>query len=163
MNTNHLSAWEQEEYILQPDANQQALYHLQECSQCRDAVARLENGVAVFRSAAVNWSSECLAVRPQQLRFVPERRAHTLRWAFVAMIPLVLLLLALLPLHLSAPRPAQTATAQISDDALLDQVDEQVSAAVPSSMESLTHLVSSGSNASAAGSDGGSRHLVQTN
>ena len=50
-----------------------------------------------------------------------------------------------------------------SDDALLDQVDEQVSVAVPSSMESLTHLVSTGSNSSAASSERGSRHLVQTN
>jgi hypothetical protein len=111
----------------------------------------------------VKWSSDCLAARPAQLRLAPGRRQHVLRWALLAaVVPLVLLLLALLPLHLSAPHPVQTA-AQISDDALLDQVDEQVSVAVPSSMESLTHLVSTGSNSSAAGSGHGSRHLVQTN
>jgi hypothetical protein len=60
MNTNHLSAWEQEEYILQQDADQQTLHHLQECAQCRDAVARLQGGLAGFRSAAVDWSSKCL-------------------------------------------------------------------------------------------------------
>jgi hypothetical protein len=163
MNTNHLSGWEQEEYILQQKADQRTLHHLGECAQCRDAVALLENGLAVFRSAAVQWSSECLATRPARLAFVPARRPHVLRWAVAAMVPLALLLLALLPLHLSAPRPAQTTTAAISDDALLEQVDEQVSVAVPSSMESLTHLVSTGSNPSAAGSGRGSRHLVQTN
>jgi hypothetical protein len=162
MNTSHLSAWEQEEYIMQQDANQQTLHHLQECAQCRDAVARLQNGLASFRSAAVDWSSECLAARPQQRQFVSGTRVHVLRWAVAAMIPLVLLLLALAPLHLSAPRPLQTA-AQISDDALMEQVDEQVSVAVPSSMESLTHLVSTGSSSNDTGSGRGGRHLVQTN
>jgi hypothetical protein len=162
MNANHLSVWEQEEYILQQSADQRTLRHLEECAQCRDSVARLEEGLAVFRGAAMKWSSECLAARPAQLRLVPERRPSTFRWAFAAMIPLVLLLLALLPLHLSAPRPSRP-TAQISDDALLEQVDEQVSVAVPSSMESLTHLVSAGTEAGDASSGRGSRHFVQTN
>ena len=162
MKTNHLSTWQQEEYILQQGADQQTLHHLEECAQCRDAVARLEHGLALFRGAAVKWSSECLAARPAQLRFVPSGRPSVLRWAVAAMVPLVLLLLALVPFHLSGPRPAQP-VAQISDDALLEQVDEQVSVAVPSSMESLTHLVSTGSNSSAASPESGSRHFVQTN
>jgi hypothetical protein len=89
-----------------------------------------------------------------------------LRWGLAAAIPLVLLLLALLPLHLfhlsspQATRPAvQISAAQISDDALLEQVDEQVSVTVPSSMESLTHLVSTDNTKAAAGS----KHIVQTN
>ncbi len=164
MKTNHLSAWEQEEYILQQTGDQRTLHHLGECAQCRDSVAALENGLAVFQSAAVKWSLECLAARPVRLKLVPDRRPQVLRWAVAALVPLVLLLLALLPLHLSAPRPAQTTTtAAISDDALLEQVDEQVSVAVPSAMESLTHLVSTGSNPNAAGAGRGSRHLVQTN
>ena len=77
------------------------------------------------------------------------------------MIPLVLLMLALLPLHLSSPRPTQLP--QISDDALLEQVDEQVSVAVPSSMESLTHLVSTESSSGAVTAAAGSKHIVQTN
>ena len=63
-----------------------------------------------------------------------------LRWAVAAVLPLLLLVFALLSLHLSSPRPVHPA-AEISDDALLEQVDQQVSVAVPSSMESLTHLV----------------------
>ena len=43
----------------------------------------------------------------------------------------------------------QISAAQISDDALLEQVDEQVSVAVPSSMESLTHLVSADNSGTA--------------
>jgi hypothetical protein len=162
MNANHLSVWEQEEYILQQVADQRTLRHLEECVQCRDSVARLEEGLAVFRGAAMKWSSECLAARPAPLRLVSTQRPSAFRWAFAAMIPLVLLLLALLPLHLSAPSPSRPA-AQMSDDALLEQVDEQVSVAVPSSMESLTHLVSAGTDVGEAGSGRGSRHFVQTN
>jgi len=157
MNTNHLSAWEQEEYVLD-QRTPQMLRHLTECAQCRAAVAQLEHGVGVYRQAAVEWSAQSLATRPQP--FVTARRqpAISLGWAMAAMIPVVLLLIALLPFHLSTPRPPQPA-AQISDDALLDQVDEQLSVAVPSSMESLTHLVSTGSGAAAKGS----KHIVQNN
>jgi hypothetical protein len=155
--TNHLSAWEQEEYVLD-QRTPQMLRHLTECAECRAAVAQLEHGVGVYRHAAVEWSAESLATRPQQ--FVTARRqpAISLRWAMAAIIPIVLLLIALLPFRLSNPRPPQPA-AQISDDALLDQVDEQLSVAVPSSMESLTHLVSTGSSAAAKGS----KHIVENN
>jgi hypothetical protein len=84
------------------------------------------------------------------------------------MIPIVLVLIALLPMRTSNPHPAQPGAAQIStaqirsdagDDALLDQVDQQISAAVPSSMESLTHLVSTGRGTAGKGS----KQLVQNN
>jgi hypothetical protein len=162
MNTNHLSSWEQQEYVLdQPTP--QMLRHLSECGDCRASVARLQQGVAVYRGAAMEWSAECLATRPQQMQTVSARRlpAVALRWAVAAVIPLVLLALVFLPLHLSSPPPAQP-VAQISDDALLDQVDEQVSEDVPSSMESLTHLVSTESSSGAPTAQG-SKHIVQTN
>jgi anti-sigma factor RsiW len=173
MKTDHLSAWEQEEYILSQGTEQQSpqvLRHLAECVACRAEVARLEHGLSIFRSTAVEWSSQCLASRPQQLQSVPLRKLPitAMRWGFAAAVPLVLLLLALLPLHLfhlSTPqitRPAvQISGAQISDDALLEQVDEQVSVAVPSSMESLTHLVSADNSSVTA--TAGSKHIVQTN
>jgi anti-sigma factor RsiW len=171
MKTDHLSAWEQEEYILSQGAEQQdpqVLRHLAECAACRAEVARLEHGVAVFRSAAVDWSSHCLATRPQELRSVSLKRFSiiSMRWGLAAAVPVVLLLLALLPLHLfhltgpAIAHPATQISAQLSDDALLEQVDEQVSVAVPSSMESLTHLVSADHN---SGPAAGSKHIVETN
>jgi len=175
MKTDHLSAWEQEEFLLNQGAEQQnpqILRHLAECVTCRAEVARLEHGVAVFHSAAVEWTSQCLATRPQRLQSVPLRKLPiiAMRWAFAAAVPVVLLLLALLPLHLfqfSGARvnhpAARIGAAQISDDALLDQVDEQVSVAVPSSMESLTHLVSADNSSGAASAADGSKHIVQTN
>jgi anti-sigma factor RsiW len=168
MKTDHLSAWEQEEYILNQGTEQQSpqiLRHLAECAPCRAEVARLEHGIAGFRSAAVEWTSQSLASRPQQLQSVPLRKLSIsfMRWSFAAVVPLVLLLFALHFFHLSSPQRTQPAVqvsaAQISDDALLEQVDEQVSVAVPSSMESLTHLVSADNRTATAGS----KHIVQTN
>jgi hypothetical protein len=162
MKTAHLSAWEQEEYVIDR-RTPQMLRHLTECAGCRAAVERLQLGINIFRSAAVEWSSESLAARPQQLQMVAARRrpAAALRWAMASVIPLVLLVLLLLPLHLSSPRPAHRA-AEMSDDALLEQVDEQLSVTVPASMESLTHLVSTESSGADADARG-SKPIVQTN
>jgi len=155
---NHLSAWEQEEYLLD-QRTPQMLRHLSECADCRAAIAGLEHGVGIYRKAALEWSAESLAVRPQPYVTAPRQPVLTLRLAMAAIIPIVLLLLALIPFHLSSPRRPAQPVAQISDDALLDQVDEQTSVAVPSSMESLTHLVSTESGADRKGS----KPLAQTN
>jgi hypothetical protein len=164
MNTNHLSPWEQEEYVLD-QRTPEMLRHLTECAGCRAAVARLEHGVAVFRNAAVDWSSECLAARPQQLNTSAARGLSVLalRWAVAAVLPVLLLVFALLSFHPST-RPVRPA-ADISDDALLEQVDQQLSDAVPSSMESLTNLVTTESrNGSVvATSARESKHIVQNN
>ena len=165
MNPNHLSPWEQEEYVLE-QRTPKMLRHLTECAGCRAAVARLEHGVAIFRSAAVEWSSECLATRPQQLDTSAGRGLPVLalRWAVAAVLPVLLLVFALLSFHPRSTRPIHTAS-DISDDALLEQVDQQLSVAVPSSMESLTNLVTteSGNRSAAASSTRGSKHIVQTN
>ena len=165
MKTNHLSPWEQEEYLLD-QRTPEMLRHVTECAACRAAVARLEHGVAVFRSAAVEWSSECLATRPRQV-LTPARRGFpvlALRWAVAGVLPILLLLFALLSFHPWSTQPVQPAS-DISDDALLEQVDQQLSVAVPSSMESLTNLVTTESrNGSVvATSARGSKHIVQTN
>jgi hypothetical protein len=137
MNNRHLSAWEQEEYILD-QRTPQMMRHLSECAECRSAVERLEQPIADFRMAANQWSVESLQQRPQQAFVLTGSWLPTLRWAFAAVIPVLLLILVLVPFR-STPTPQPVA--KISDDALMDQVDEQVSTPVPSSMESLTHLV----------------------
>jgi anti-sigma factor RsiW len=165
MNTDHLSPWEQEEYVLD-QRTPEMLRHLTDCAACRAAVARLEHGVSVFRSAAVDWSSECLASRPQQLNTSPARGfpVLALRWAVAVVLPVLLLVFALLSFHPTSTRPVYKAS-DISDDALLEQVDQQLSVAVPSSMESLTNLVTTeGRNGSVvATSARGSKHIVQNN
>ena len=97
MKTNHMSPWEQEEYVLK-QRTPEMLRHLTECAGCRAAVAQLEHGLAIFRSAAVEWSSECLATRPQQLNTSAGRKLPllALRWAVAAVLPVLLLVFALL-------------------------------------------------------------------
>ncbi len=165
MKTNHLSPWEQEEYVLN-QRTPEMLRHLTECAGCRAAVARLEHGVAIFRTAAVEWSSECLATRPQRFNPSAGRRfpVLALRWAVAAVLPVLLLVFALLSFHASSTGPVHTAS-EISDDALLEQVDQQISVAVPSSMESLTQLVTTEDRGGQVvpSSGRGSKHIVQTN
>jgi anti-sigma factor RsiW len=141
MKTSHLSRYEQQEYLLN-QRTPEMLRHLAECSPCREEIAYLQQPLSAFRSIAVAYSAESLASRPQRALAPRQRSSATLRWALAAV---VLLVLALLPFHLFTPKPAPTAVA-MSDDALLEQVDEQLSVAVPSPMESLTHLVSSDSS-----------------
>jgi predicted anti-sigma-YlaC factor YlaD len=165
MKTNHLSAWEQEEYVLN-QRTPEMLRHLTECAGCRAAVARLEHGVAIFRSAAVEWSSECLATRPQQFNPSAGRRLPmlALRWAVAAVLPVLLLVFALVSFHPSSTRPVR-AVLEISDDALLEQVDQQISADAPSSMESLNHLVTTEdrNGQPVAAPARGSKQIVQSN
>ncbi len=165
MKNNHLSVREQEEYLIDQPVPR-VLRHLAECAECRTAVDQLETGVKSFRDAAVMWSAECLAARPRQLQFAADRKstATALRWVMATALPLIVLLCVLLGLHLTSAPPAHT-EAKISDDALLEQVDEQLSVAVPSSMESLTHLVSTdgGRGSAAATTVRGGETIVQSN
>ncbi len=165
MTTNHLSRQQQEECLIDRPAPT-VMRHLAGCVECRTAVEQLERGLNSFRDAGIAWSAELLAGRPQQLLFTGPQPTSTtaLRWSLAVALPLVLLICGMLGVHLASPPPQHT-EAKISDDALLEQVDEQLSVAVPSSMESLTHLVSTdSSNASdAAAAAQGSKHFVQTN
>ena len=47
MKTAHLSAWEQEEYVIDRPTPQM-LRHLTECAGCRAAVERLQLGINIF-------------------------------------------------------------------------------------------------------------------
>jgi hypothetical protein len=175
MKTTHLSPWEQEEYVIDRPTPQM-LRHLNECAECRGAVEGLQRSTAIFRSAAMEWSAESLAARPRQLLVAGgvKRPVAVLRWALAAVLPLVLMVLVFLGLHPS-PRPVlqvaaiNTANSEANnaanrDDALLEQVDEQLSVAVPASMESLTHLVSTESGGAGAPVVArGGKSIVQTN
>jgi hypothetical protein len=163
MNTTHLSPWEQEECIIDRPTPQM-LRHLSECAECRGAVEGLERSAAIFRSAAMEWSAASLAARPRQLLVATgaRRPVAALRWAIAVALPVVLTVLVFLGLHHGARPNGPVAVINTTsteanneanrDDALLEQVDEQLSVAVPASMESLTHLVST-EGGSGAGAD----------
>ena len=74
MKTTHLSPWEQEECVIDRPTPQM-LRHLNECAECRGAVERLQRSTEIFRSAAMEWSAESLAARPQQLQMAAASQA----------------------------------------------------------------------------------------
>lgn len=174
MRQTHLSAWEQEEYVI-GQRMPEVTGHLAECAECQASVAGMQQRIALFREAALGWSAEHL--EKSQLR-VPRPHAGQKRWP---MLPAwqwalaVLFLLLLLPLyrsgrhvgglmtHSNVALKADHEAAPISDDALLQQVDEETSEAVPSSMEPLTHLVTTNPNASSNSALERSQAHAQTN
>ena len=153
MRKTHMSNWDQEEYAL-GQRTPEMIQHLRECDACRHGVEQLEQGVALFRDSAMEWSAQCVETRLQttpafSLKGMKPRLMPAMKWAMAA----VLILLVLLPLSrllLHRPESARIASpasavaagdASLGDDALLQEVDEQVSEEVPDSMESLRHLV----------------------
>ena len=165
MSNHHLSVQEQEAFLIDRQSAD-TLDHLAQCAQCRGAVDRLESTMHLFRASANSWAEQCLAVRPQSLRVQVARSARrsppALRWALAVVIPVLLFVLAMLPFRSKSSAPPQV-PASLSDDALLEQVDDQLSVAVPSSMESLTHLVSTGSQPGTVTAPQRSKPLAQTN
>ena len=168
---DHLSKWDQEEYVL-GQHTPAMIEHLQECPQCRADLARIEGGIALFRDAAIQWSAQSYAERPfVHLESSAKARTNYGRWVWpVAQVVMAsMLLLILFIVHpWSGRTPQQSAAVQhawaISDDALLQQVDDQLYAAVPTSMESLTHLVTTDSSQNSSKPAGArSQQHVQSN
>ena len=161
MKWTHLSTWDQEEYVL-GQRTPEMVRHLAQCSSCFAEVEQMERGVALFRESATAWSAENLAARPLKVPALAPRHTpmHPWAWAMAA----ILFLLALLPFAYRRPhtvtQQAARVAAPMSDDALLQQVDEEVSVDVPSSMEPLTHLVSTSTSSSGAATTG-EKHRAQ--
>lgn len=168
MKETHLSAWDQEEYVL-GQRTPEMVRHLSQCAACFGEVEKMERGLAIFRESATTWSAEQLEAHP------PVRRIHAgtpvahrsmmpvWGWALAALVLMAIMLqfgyrqshhTDLQSAHVGTPIKA------ISDDALLQQVDEEVSIDVPSSMEPLTHLVTtSGAVANDPARRGGKRRV----
>jgi hypothetical protein len=109
--------------------------HLAECAECAAEVRRLEAAVAEFGGAL-----RSAAVPPAAVDVGAARRAapRVARWVLAAA---ALAMLAAAPVwrHRQAEMRAEAARA---DATLLDEVDAEVSEAVPSPMEPLVPLVS---------------------
>ena len=94
MSNDHLSVFEQEEYIL-GEQTAAMFRHLAHCAECRASVTRLQDSLTVFRSAAVAYSDVCLSSRPQRLPLAGKARPMVaLRWAMAGVLPIILLVLA---------------------------------------------------------------------
>jgi hypothetical protein len=121
--------------------------HLHLCPACASELANLRDSLSLFRQASSTHAGrelsnlQPLSLPTRSLLFPALQPVH---WFAVA----ATLLIALLPLKSFTPRPAQSAPSSVSpasdstaelqsDAALLDDVDREVSASVPTSMQAL--------------------------
>ena len=114
--------------------------HAGECEACSARLDRMENAIAEFRGSVHDWSAAQSLAAPQIVWRPPVR--HLVRaWILAATS---LLILASGPAwwhYRQQARAAEMARA----DALLQQVDAEISRAVPRTMEPLVSLVTWGS------------------
>ncbi len=152
----HLTSKEVARWLVEGPAPDQE-EHTRECGSCRATVAEARAPLSAFRSALVEWSED-QAARPlrQSTRWeVLRDRMNFMNWvpAF-GVAAAVAVLAAFLVRTPMAPKatvqPPTTQQAQISDTALMEQVDAEVSETVPDAMAPLTDLVSWDSGEAAA-------------
>jgi hypothetical protein len=133
--SQHLSSQEISQWMIGERPPQQE-QHVRQCSQCGAELARMEAALALFRGSVRHWSDRQSRV-PRPL--APGPRPHPMRWALVAA---ALLVLAAVPIYRNAQDRQRQAEIARADALLLEQVDAEVSRAVPRPMEPLVKLVS---------------------
>ena len=133
--SQHLSSQEISQWMIGERTPQQE-QHVRQCSQCGAELARLEAALALFRGSVRHWSGRQSRV-PWPL--APGPRPLPVRWALGAA---ALLVLAAVPIYRNAQDRQRQAEIARADALLLEQVDAEVSRAVPRPMEPLVKLVS---------------------
>jgi hypothetical protein len=125
--------------------------HVAECAECHRSVSRMEEVLALFGETARAWSAERSAIHPMRAVPVPgvlgsgllglgwKRNSPLQRgWVWTAAVALLLLIVSggawvQQVQHQRAARARQLA----SDSVLLQQVDEDISQAVPEALAPL--------------------------
>jgi len=121
------------------DRSGESARHLEGCAACSDEVTRLESALAGFRESVQAWPAP-----PPSLPH-PRSAPRVARWVLAA---------AVLAATVAAPvywRHRAQAQAARADATLLQQVDAEVSEAVPSPMQPLVQLVSWNASAKESG------------
>jgi hypothetical protein len=150
-NSGHLTAQEISQWLVEgPD--QSAIQHVRDCSACEAKMAEAQAPLATFREALVEWSDAQPAPRLHLQTSLTRNEAPSnprlwLPTVIFAMAVLLMFTYAKVPALLhgksdARPSIADTSTTTDSDEALLNQVDTEVSEAVPDAMAPLTDLVS---------------------
>jgi anti-sigma factor RsiW len=114
--------------------------HIAECEECGARLRRMESTLAEFRGSVHDWSAAQSASAPQSA-WLPPVRHMAQRWMLAAASLLILVSASAYWHSRQQARVAEMARA----DALLDQVDTEISRAVPPTMEPLVNLVTWGS------------------
>jgi anti-sigma factor RsiW len=139
--------------------------HLLVCEQCAAELASLREAICFYREASIAYADEELRQRPRWIlpaRSSSPRSLVPAYWVAAA----AMLLTALFPLqvmrrHSVAPAAASVSSVAASDagrdaqsdEALLEDVNSEISASVPTSMQALADPSDDASTASIATSD----------
>ena len=144
--TNHLTE-EQMYDLLHPTANTASHPHLLECSQCQAELTALRTSLGLFRDAATGFAASAAPRRlpvaaPASTTFFSPKI-----WATSFATATALLVLSISVMHptqtgsATAPVVAEVApqqtTAQVSDEALLEGIQQDLSTSIPPSLEPL--------------------------
>ena len=140
--SRHLSSREVSRWIIGERTPQQD-QHVRQCPECGAELARMEAALGLFRSSVRHWSEGQSRAEPPAIgNILPARGAawaQPMRWALVAA---ALLVLAAVPVYRNVQERRRQAEIAMADALLLEQVDAEVSRAVPRPMEPLVNLVS---------------------
>jgi hypothetical protein len=139
-----------------------ATAHLLACEQCASELATLRQSLSLFRHASTAYANNELRQMPQMS--LPVSRplltpVTQATWAFAAAATFLIALLpmqayrqhTLQPARAIAAGPSSLAAESESDDALLNDINQEVSASVPAPMQALADpLADASSNEIAA-------------
>ena len=139
--SRHLSSREVSQWMIGERTPQQE-QHVRQCPECGAEVARMEAALALFRGSVRHWSDGQSRAEPPAVGSILRARgsrALPMRWALAAV---ALLVLAAVPVYRNVQDRQRQAEDARADALLLEQVDAEVSRAVPRPMEPLVKLVS---------------------
>ena len=108
--------------------------HLEDCRECREELARLQDGLSAFRQSAHDWADA-----PVRVAGPTRSAAAPVSWAWAGLTAMVIGL-ALFPLYLDI-RETQREAESVRDSLLLDQVQTRLARTVPQAMEPLMQLM----------------------
>ena len=138
----HLSSREVSQWIIGERTPQQER-HVRECPECGAELARVEASLALFRGSVRHWSDgQNRAEPPAMGSILAARRGPRVRPMHWALVAAALLVLAAVPIYRNAQDRQRQAEIARADALLLEQVDAEVSRAIPRPMEPLVKLVS---------------------
>ena len=135
----HLSAEEISAWLAGARTPEQE-QHARECAECRAMLDERVRLLARFGGVVKDWSAQQLGgTRPITL---PLARRFSFRPLRLAAAAAMVAVLTAVPIHLRHRAAERAAEIARQDEALLQQVETEVSRSVPEQMEPLTSLVS---------------------
>jgi hypothetical protein len=117
-------------------------HHVRECPECSAELARLEGSLSLFRGSVRQWSDRQSSVPdPAAWKAAPMRTGFAGQPRLWALVTAMALMLAVVPIYRNAQEKQRQAELAQADAVLMEQVDDQLSRAVPAPMEPLVKLV----------------------